>query len=92
MANLQIDDGEEAWEVNVEEGEYGPNDGFCLVGCFLTSGAVLFQTMHYMVVNLWHPLGIVDRASWTFNNHLLVFYQIDNDENPLQVPLYFTDF
>lgn len=44
----------------------------------------------------YHRLDIIDRvingASWTFNNHLLVFYWMKENEDPLQVPLVFTYF
>lgn len=44
--------------MNVGERECCLNDGFCLVGCFLTSSVVKFQVMHNTIVNLWHPLGV----------------------------------
>ncbi|KAH1091686.1 hypothetical protein J1N35_018943 [Gossypium stocksii] len=32
----------------------GLNDGFCLVGCFLTTSAIQFQAMQNKHENLWH--------------------------------------
>ncbi|MBA0757629.1 hypothetical protein Gotri_020714, partial [Gossypium trilobum] len=35
---------------------------------------------------------VVNRAPWTFNNHLLVFYKLQVGEDPVKVPLRFSAF
>ncbi|MBA0879418.1 hypothetical protein Goshw_011297 [Gossypium schwendimanii] len=35
---------------------------------------------------------VVKGASWTFNNHLLVFHHLKHGEDPLEVDLLFTEF
>ncbi|MBA0833643.1 hypothetical protein Goarm_006073, partial [Gossypium armourianum] len=35
---------------------------------------------------------VVKGASWTFNNYLLVFDQLENNEDPMQIPMIFSWF
>lgn len=75
MINLQIDDWkEDAKEVNVEEEECGLNDGFCLVGHFLTTSVVQFQVMRNKLENLWHPFGGVAILDLTEKRYQFQFF------------------
>ncbi|MBA0688624.1 hypothetical protein Goari_006397 [Gossypium aridum] len=35
---------------------------------------------------------VMDGDPWTFNNHLLVYHQLQLGEDPLRVPLHFVDY
>lgn len=35
---------------------------------------------------------VIIGAPWTFNNHLLIFYRIQENEDPMAVPLVFLDW
>ncbi|MBA0770104.1 hypothetical protein Gotri_018778 [Gossypium trilobum] len=33
---------------------------------------------------------VMERGSWTFNNHMLIHHRLENNEDPMQVPLVFS--
>ncbi|MBA0722513.1 hypothetical protein Golax_003186, partial [Gossypium laxum] len=77
----------EAWEIEEEVVAGEPFLELCLVGCFLTTTTINFQSMRTVMTNM-----VVKVAPWTFNNHLLVFHHLKQGEDLLEVDLLFTEF
>lgn len=58
LADLWLEASEEGdgSEVEPKEGLGEKCVNFCLVGCFLTTTTINFQSMRIVLANLWYPL------------------------------------
>ncbi|MBA0824892.1 hypothetical protein Goarm_021529 [Gossypium armourianum] len=45
--------------------------------------------MRNTMANIWNPLK---GAPWTFNNHLLIIHRIQENEDPMSIPLVYSDW
>ncbi|PPS16181.1 hypothetical protein GOBAR_AA04400 [Gossypium barbadense] len=85
IAGLTLQDDEDvAWLVDFGASKPVAGFDFCLVGCFLMATVVHLRRMDVA--------RVIQGSPWTFNNHLLVFHQLEKGEDPLQVLLYYVDF
>ncbi|PPS15026.1 hypothetical protein GOBAR_AA05545 [Gossypium barbadense] len=62
LVDLRLEDEEgngeiEGWEIDQVNDPLEETSYLCLVGCFLTTIIVTFQSMKIVLANLWHPLG-----------------------------------
>ncbi|MBA0771722.1 hypothetical protein Gotri_007203 [Gossypium trilobum] len=97
LAGLSIYEGEEeAWQFHDGSDLQPELFDLCLVGCFLTTSSVISDLGEMGYLFRFYNRVDIDRvvkgASWTFNNHLLVFHQLENNEDPMQIPLIFSWF
>ncbi|MBA0605737.1 hypothetical protein Godav_018278, partial [Gossypium davidsonii] len=92
IAGLRIDvEEEEAWLINGGAKTQKLMHEYFLVGCFLTANLgekrFLFKFYHELDISRGHKW-----ASWTFNNHLLVFHWLKDSEDPMEFGAFFGFF
>lgn len=116
LANLSLEDREEAFSIPDDVESQSSTYSFYLVGCFLIASVVHFPTIINTMANIWHLLeGVqisdlgekhflfkffneldinqaITGAPWTFNNHLLIFHRIQENEDPMFIPLMYSDW
>ncbi|KAH9779226.1 CCHC-type domain-containing protein [Citrus sinensis] len=101
-ARLQLNEEEEgelevAGEEDADNGKNKVDSRFCLVGSFLTDKVINFAIMKNTMAALWRSgkvnvRGILDAGPWTFNQHILLVHRLGADEQPHNVPLFYTTF
>ncbi|MBA0838052.1 hypothetical protein Goarm_010149 [Gossypium armourianum] len=86
LENLKIDDKEEGW---INDGDGIPQQSaYDLYLIFdLGDQRYLFKIFHNMEIE-----HVENETPWTFNNHLLILHRLKENEDPLLVPLVFTNF
>uniref|UniRef100_A0A2C9U895 Uncharacterized protein n=1 Tax=Manihot esculenta TaxID=3983 RepID=A0A2C9U895_MANES len=57
-----------------------------VVGCVLTDKIVNFGTTRNTLSNLLRSgNGVLDGSPWTFNNHLILFHQLQPGDDPFTI-------
>ncbi|MBA0601223.1 hypothetical protein Gorai_004407, partial [Gossypium raimondii] len=84
IAGLSINEGEEeAWQLHEEDGLQKSLYEYYLIGCFLTA------SVFYRELDIDR---VINGAPWMFNNHLLIFHRLKENDDLMQVPLVFSYF
>ncbi|KAK5842266.1 hypothetical protein PVK06_004602 [Gossypium arboreum] len=90
IAGLTLqDDEDDAWLVDFGASKPVAGFDFCLGISISDLGEKCFLFRSYVEVDV---ARVIQGSPWTFNNHLLVFHQLEKGEDPLQVLLYYVDF
>ncbi|KAH1097231.1 hypothetical protein J1N35_014152 [Gossypium stocksii] len=100
LANLNIVEDEEISIQAVEdEVETEEDYNMCMVGNILENlwhplGGISItdigkKRVQFRIYNMIDLKRVIDGMPWFFNKHLIVFHKLENEEDPLKVPLFY---